>query len=444
MSYLLRVLLCTALLHGSLSVLAQSAVQVKQGKISVSSSIPIQTRVVYHAADLPFKLDLSGISVSQRREILSNAHRAMKNVGPIRIVVKPGRITFLPIKILQSAVDKIGTSNGDQKKSEKLGHLYDGKGRRVYESRLVTIADFHTHSLASDGTQMPTEVVAKAHQDSVGILSLSEHDNVYSYGEAAAEAEKLGVLQIPGAELSAEQDHIHVLGPFVDPNHPDVVANTERVRVAREVRVRKILEKLKQGNIHLDFEDVLAEYKYPNVLPILGRSHVADALVTNGYAQNKEKGFAILRKPEFAVPMEGIPTLEEVLKIIKSAGGLTFIAHPNYLEKAFGGRWTTELERYIQEFGPKGKALLDGLEGFRRNYKQGHRKHYQEMAKLYELLLSVGSDFHGDMMHPYIGGVAIPIRYLREIAERAPGPWREPMRDKLREALRGKPFYLLP
>lgn len=76
--------------------------------------------------------------------------------------------------------------------------------------------DLHLHSLISDGEYTPSEVVKKAKQNGVSVLSLTDHDSIGGIEEAEETCKKLGIQFIPGVELEASTDitrsrYIHIL-----------------------------------------------------------------------------------------------------------------------------------------------------------------------------------------------------------------------------------------
>ena len=83
----------------------------------------------------------------------------------------------------------------------------------------MSVIDLHTHSIYSDGTSEPAEVVRRAHAKGVELLVLSDHDTTGGWKEAKTEADRLGVDLRPGIEINTINDHVHLLGYHIDPEN---------------------------------------------------------------------------------------------------------------------------------------------------------------------------------------------------------------------------------
>ncbi len=80
-------------------------------------------------------------------------------------------------------------------------------------------AELHCHSIYSRGTKVlieglnrPKEIVAYAKSLGIKILALTDHDTMEGVSEATREARRVGILLIPGEEVSTKQGHILALG----------------------------------------------------------------------------------------------------------------------------------------------------------------------------------------------------------------------------------------
>jgi 3',5'-nucleoside bisphosphate phosphatase len=121
-------------------------------------------------------------------------------------------------------------------------------------------SDLHLHSLHSDGTEAPAEVLQAAHRAGLRTAALTDHDTTSGWGEAAQAAGSLGMTFIPGMELSAKHRwrSIHVLAYLVDPDDAPLRAMTERIRSSRLDRARTMADRIAR-DYDLDWDDVLAQ-----------------------------------------------------------------------------------------------------------------------------------------------------------------------------------------
>ncbi|WP_238694274.1 PHP domain-containing protein [Nocardioides daphniae] len=141
--------------------------------------------------------------------------------------------------------------------------------------------DLHSHSTVSDGTQSPTQVVHAAARAGLDVLALTDHDTSGGWAEAQRAADEVGLVLVPGMEVSTfwRGRSVHLLVYLPDPRHPGLLERLDAVLRSRRERVPRILAKLHALGIELDLDDVLA------VAPRTaapGRPHVADAMVAAG------------------------------------------------------------------------------------------------------------------------------------------------------------------
>jgi 3',5'-nucleoside bisphosphate phosphatase len=188
-------------------------------------------------------------------------------------------------------------------------------------------ADLHLHTLFSDGTFTPEELAQRGSQAGLTALALTDHDTVEGCQPMALACESLGIEFIPGTELTAEHNgkEVHLLGYFLDIQHPALLAEIKKFQAVRQDRVREMAAKLNQLNVPLRAETVfeLANCRSP------GRPHVARAMVQEGFCETLDEAFErYLKKGRPAwVPKYKISALD-AMDLIHQAGGLAVLAHP--------------------------------------------------------------------------------------------------------------------
>ncbi len=271
--------------------------------------------------------------------------------------------------------------------------------------------DLHLHSTASDGVVSPTEVAREIAACGLRGVSLTDHDTVDGVEEAAAEADRLGLEFMVGAELSANApgQSIHILAYGFDPTDQDMRAFFRDFRADRLRRVDEIVARLQALGIGLTFDDVMAEAGEG----VPTRAHVGRALVNGGWVREHNEAFHryIARgKPAF---VEKKPTpVEQVCDLVRRAGGVTILAHP-------GRDYTqAQLARWMEE-------SFDGVEILHPRNNPGVRRSLDELAEQQGLLRGGGSDWHGTSSGAPPGSQRVPIEWLRAIEGRCAAIRRE-------------------
>ncbi len=246
--------------------------------------------------------------------------------------------------------------------------------------------DLHTHSRVSDGTQDPAEVLAAARAAGLDVVALTDHDSTAGWGEAARAARRLGVVLVPGAELSCHAGGIgvHLLAYLHDPGHPALTEELGRVRGDRLDRARRMVARI-AVDYPLDLEDVLARAADGGTL---GRPHIADAMVARGHVSSREEAFAtVLRNGSpYYVRHYSLDAVTAVT-LVREAGGVPVMAHPRA-----GRRGRVVGDDVIAELAEAGLA---GLEVDHRDHLPAERDALRALADDLGLLVTGSSDYHG-------------------------------------------------
>ena len=121
-----------------------------------------------------------------------------------------------------------------------------------------SLVDLHSHSICSDGTQTPAELVQEAKRRGLAFLSLTDHDTIEGLPEAKSEGERLGVTIIPGLELSAERNghEAHILGYFVDEQNQELLGDLAEFAALRPVRIKRMVERLRGLGINIELDRI--------------------------------------------------------------------------------------------------------------------------------------------------------------------------------------------
>ena len=242
-------------------------------------------------------------------------------------------------------------------------------------------ADLHIHTIFSDGTATPEEVVKLAKDAGLKTIAITDHDVVDGIDRAVAAGKSIGVEVIPGVEFTTEvpRAEIHILGYFVDYKDKSFREILKKIQEDRSTRIYKIVEKLKKVGVTVSAEEILDLASEGSV----GRPHVARILVKHGFVKNFREAFEKYLSygaPAY-VPHYKLSPAEAVGLVLK-VGGIPVYAHPA----------VSNCDEIIPDLLAAG---LMGIEVYYTGHSKMDEKHYLGLAKKYNLLITGGSDFHG-------------------------------------------------
>ncbi|MEU4108728.1 PHP domain-containing protein [Streptomyces sp. NPDC027717] len=277
--------------------------------------------------------------------------------------------------------------------------------------------DLHCHSSASDGTDTPAELMRAAAGAGLDVVALTDHDTTRGYAEARAALPE-GLTLVTGAELSCRTDGVslHLLAYLFDPEEPALLAERELVRDDRVPRAHAMIAKLDALGVPVTWEQVERIAAGGTV----GRPHLASALVELGVVPTVSDAFT----PEwladggraFVEKHESDPL--EAIRLVKSAGGVTVLAHP-----AAAKRGRTVPQDAIAAMAAAG---LDGIEADHTEHDPATRTRLRGLAQDLDLLVTGSSDYHGTRKTVALGENTTDPEVYGEIIRRATGAFPVP------------------
>ena len=250
--------------------------------------------------------------------------------------------------------------------------------------------DLHTHSSVSDGTETPAELLATARGAGLDVVALTDHDTTDGWAEAEANR-PAGLTVVPGMELScrwfpSDQPPIsvHLLAYLFDPAHPALAAERARLRADRLTRAERIVQNLVAAGYPLVWDDIVAGCRGG----VVGRPHVARALVAAGAAASVDDAFATLlhhRSPYYVAKAD--TEVLEGIRLVREAGGVPVFAHG----------LATKRGRVLDDDAVVAmvEAGLLGLEVDHPDHDPGERAHMADLGKQLDLIATGSSDYHG-------------------------------------------------
>jgi hypothetical protein len=269
------------------------------------------------------------------------------------------------------------------------------------------VIDLHLHTTESDGRLSPRALVELAAASGVHVMAVTDHDTTSAFGEVRRHADELGLEAVSGIEITAIEggDDVHVLGYFVDPGSEALQSFLTRQRRTRIERVRAIAERLAALGLPVDVAPLVAHAE-ANEGRSIGRPQVATALIESGHVADTREAFDRWLgrgRPAF-VPRAGARAAE-VIDVIHLAGGLASMAHPGL----------SIADAPLSALRDRG---LDALEAFHPEHDAAAVQRYVELADALGMLLTGGSDFHGDPVHGRApGAVSLPAEHWNRLRD---------------------------
>lgn len=267
-------------------------------------------------------------------------------------------------------------------------------------------ADLHLHTHFSDGTFSPEEVAERAGNVGLSAIALTDHDTVDGCQRMDAACSRKDIEFISGCEFTVEQGghEMHLLGYCFDLEHAELQATLRKYQKVRRNRIHDIVVRLNGQGIPLKIERVmeLADCRAP------GRPHVGRALVEGGHCRTLDEAFRrYLKKGCPAWVSKAKMSALEAIELIHGAGGVAVMAHPGI----------TRMNEVIPDLVAVG---LDGLECFYTRHSTAMTEHYLMCAEQYGLLVTGGSDCHGENKgNPLIGRVKLPYEFVEQLKSAA-------------------------
>ncbi|GFM79487.1 phosphatase [Pseudomonas cichorii] len=272
--------------------------------------------------------------------------------------------------------------------------------------------DLHCHSTASDGSLAPAAVVARAYENGVRVLSLTDHDTVEGLEEARAAAHSLGMQLVNGVELSCTWGGatIHVLGYGFDVNAQALVDAISRLHEGRWLRAEEISRKLAIKGMPGALEGARAIQKeLGDSGNAPARPHFADFLVRAGFVKDRSEAFRKwLGAGKLGDVKQHWPTLEETVATLRASGAWVSLAHPSHYDFTRSKR-----RKLVADFIQAGGHAIEVVNGMQPADQVGT---LAILAREFGLLVTAGSDFHGP-------GAWSEIGIYRPLPEDLPPLW---------------------
>lgn len=298
-----------------------------------------------------------------------------------------------------------------------LGSRAPAKGTRAWRASFLLrkikerqkYADLHVHTRISDGFFAPEEAVEQAKKAGIAAICVTDHDSITGVEGALWAGQRWGVEAIPGVELSsqAEDKELHILGYYIDWRKKWFKDELLKLQEDRRERVKKMVDKLLELGVKISYNLVISMDG-----GVIGRPHIALAMVDQGYAKTMQEAFDKyigFGKPAYVGRYPLTPL--EAIEMIRKVGGVPVLAHPIYAH-------ADDMLPKLVEHG------LRGIEVYHSRHDVSTSRHYRQLAKKYDLLITGGSDAHG--MEVPVGCVRVPYSYVEKLKEEVAKGWEPP------------------
>lgn len=283
---------------------------------------------------------------------------------------------------------------------------------------LGAVIDLHSHSNISDGSDDPARIPELAAESSCRAVALTDHDSLAGLQRARSRAEELGVILVPGCEISCRSPGpggMHVLVYFVSDGDSPLADELIRLRADRRRRNLALVDRLRALGLPITYDRVVAAAGSEEAV---GRPHFATVLIALGTADSIDDAFAryladgqpgYVRKARLSGP--------DVAALARASGGVAVLAHPLSL-----GLEGQQLARTISELADAGFAGIEAIYG---RYSPRQRHQLGNLARRFDLVATGGSDYHG-ALKPDLrvgtgqGDLKVPDQVLDQLEARRP------------------------
>lgn len=269
------------------------------------------------------------------------------------------------------------------------------------------IIDLHTHTSYSDGQYSPNEVIEQAIKKNIGTIAITDHDTILGLEQIDYDKYK-EINIIPGIELTVKRPfgRMHILGLNIDYKNKNLIETLRNIKNNNINNLHNIVIYLKNNGIEFDENDLIEIFTR---IGNIGRPDIAKLLIKYGYVKSVQEAFDQYLIEAFnktRTQTKGY-TYQDIIKLILDAKGIPILAHPNSLELS-----NEEFEQLLVDMISKG---LMGLEVEHPNLNEEERNYYMSLVNKYNLLYSVGSDYHGEKVKPSIKlGIGNDSIYVKE------------------------------
>lgn len=259
---------------------------------------------------------------------------------------------------------------------------------------MTKLIDMHIHTVYSDGEKKPIEIVNMVKENNVSTFSITDHDTVLGVQDLYKNYDEPSLRFIPGIELTGKisKGRLHILGYGIDPYNKNLADSLACLKDNSIKRVMAMVSYIRT-KFNITFNDTDLEKMYSAVGNI-GRPDIAKLCLKYSYVTSTQEAFTKYLIEAYDHLRNSSLKLSdyECINLILETGGIPVLAHPISLEKNY-----TELNDYIKKLMQYG---LEGIEVYHSLQDKEYTNQLKKIANHYNLLISGGSDYHGEIIKP--------------------------------------------
>lgn len=257
--------------------------------------------------------------------------------------------------------------------------------------------DLHMHSHYSDGSKSPTDLVKFLVQKKIVVAALSDHNTIHGQYEFQAAAKKYNIKTIHAVEIYVHYNRrpLHLLGYGIDINNAELHDVLRESQVKRKKSIENLVPKLKRVGLNLNISELFSQSAtyigVANVVRIIRKNKKNESVIQKALGKKWFDFFEIYNKFFSEDSSSYLPEValraKDAIELIKRSGGVAVLAHPGWHLGFKDDHVISEL----QELGMK------GIECFSSHHNWDQAAHYEMLAKRNNLIITGGSDYHGDL-----------------------------------------------
>lgn len=257
--------------------------------------------------------------------------------------------------------------------------------------------DLQMHSHYSDGSKSPTELIQFLVKKKIVVAALTDHNTIHGQYEFQAAAKKYNIKTINAVEIytTYKKYVLHILGYKIDINNTELHDVLRETQVKRKKLIEAMVPKLKQVGLTLNISELFAQpatyIGVANVVRVIRKDKKNERIIQKALGKGTYDFFevynAFFSKGAFCYLPEITLQAKQAIDLIERAGGVAVLAHP-------GWQLGFEEDAIILELQRQG---LKGIECFSSHHNWDQTAHYETLADRYKLIITGGSDYHGDL-----------------------------------------------
>ena len=268
----------------------------------------------------------------------------------------------------------------------------------------MAFADLHIHSLYSDGSYSPEEIVRIARASNVELISICDHNQVRGTIECEPIARAAGLKYIPGVEIDAIHNgtDIHILCYGANLQDENLLSRIHHARKTLDDMSTDLLVRMKKDYPRLSLEDYEA---FPHDTR-KGGWKMLQYLTARGVTPDLKSGFPLYDRYNVTYAAAGFDSAETIISAIHAAGGRAVLAHPGVVFP------TGRLNLFEEHLRGALDLGLDGVECYYVRHSAGITRSCLDICREKNLLITAGSDCHGAFNHNEIGQTKTSVDQL--------------------------------